>query len=147
MITKKINGLKELNDLTQIISKHIKQPQIILLTGDLGAGKTTFSKHLGKHLGITQNINSPTFTILKIYKTNSITLNHIDAYRIDNPDSALDLEDHIFSNSITMIEWPEKIKELLPTNTLNIDIKYINETEREFIFNLTEGELYNELNN
>ncbi len=125
---------------------------IVGLYGDLGSGKTTFTKSIAKFLGITEDITSPTFVIEKIYpirnnETSSISngtsdiehtnfkkLIHIDAYRLENPKELLMLEwEHIAidPHNLILIEWPEKVREILPENHLKVFFKFISETERE----------------
>ena len=106
--------------------------------GDLGSGKTTFIQALGKHLGIQEVMTSPTFVIEKIYKldgkNNFKNLIHIDAYRLD---SGKDLASLGFSEilkdsgNLVVIEWPERVMDILPKNLYHIDLKFISETERE----------------
>ncbi|HYC34432.1 MAG TPA: tRNA (adenosine(37)-N6)-threonylcarbamoyltransferase complex ATPase subunit type 1 TsaE [Candidatus Paceibacterota bacterium] len=109
----------------------------IRLQGDLGAGKTTFCKAVGKHLGVTENMQSPTFVLQKIYKTKHNTfktLIHIDAYRIEKIEEA-----HILAlseiekdeNALVLIEWPEKIEELIPKIGAVIDFEHIDNTTRK----------------
>lgn len=117
--------------LADLIKKSPKNKALILaLQGDLGSGKTTFTQGLAKFLKIKGRITSPTFVILKRFKN----LYHIDAYRINKPEEILDLGwREIISNpkNIIVIEWPEKIKKFLPKQTYFLNLKFINETQRE----------------
>ncbi len=90
----------------QMIGSHLSAGQVIVLTGDLGAGKTTLTKGIAKGLGINQMIKSPTYTIVREYQ-GGLPLYHLDVYRIgDDPDS-IDLDDFLFGNGVTVIEWGE----------------------------------------
>ncbi|OFI46479.1 tRNA (adenosine(37)-N6)-threonylcarbamoyltransferase complex ATPase subunit type 1 TsaE [Floricoccus penangensis] len=92
---------------------------VIVLTGDLGAGKTTFTKGLGKGLGINQMIKSPTYTIVREYE-GRLPLYHMDVYRIgDDPDS-IDLDSYIFGDGVTVIEWGNLLEADLPKEYLEI---------------------------
>ncbi len=148
--------------LGQLLAEELSGSEIICLAGDLGSGKTTFTQGLLKGLKVQGPYTSPTFTIVKEYtghKTRNIkhgTINakhaaskkilhapcsmlhvfHIDAYRI----SAKDLRDLGFldfagqKNSVVILEWPEKVKRLIPTNAVWIDFQWVNEKEREITF-------------
>ena len=94
---------------------------VILLAGDLGAGKTTFTKGIGKALGISRVINSPTFTIVKEYH-GSLSLYHLDLYRLDGLGDDFDLEEYFNSDGVTVCEWPDNVKEIIPDEYLMIEI-------------------------
>lgn len=122
---------------TQKIGKHIGQSAydglVILLSGDLGAGKTTFTQGLAQGLGIEKTISSPTFTIMKNYQ-GRLELNHIDAYRLENLHQDLGFEERIGTQGVTVIEWPDFIKELWPKNYLHIAFEYVDEFTRNIVF-------------
>lgn len=108
--------------------------QVVALNGDLGAGKTTFTKAIAKGLGIKENVTSPTFTLISEYQ-GRLPMYHFDVYRIDKIDADyMGFDEYLFSDGVSIIEWAEKIKELLPEDTLYIDIKKISDTKREFEF-------------
>lgn len=95
---------------------------LITLSGDLGAGKTTFTKGIGQGLGIEKIINSPTFTILKEYH-GRLSLFHFDAYRLEGQDSDLGFEDIFDSDGVCVIEWANFIEDILPEERLEIEIE------------------------
>lgn len=103
----------------------------VTLNGDLGAGKTTLTKSIGKGLGITKTISSPTFTILKIYQGN-LPLYHIDAYRLEGLDQDLGFEEMLEGDGVAIVEWGEFIESILPKERLDITIYAGNEEERTF---------------
>jgi tRNA threonylcarbamoyladenosine biosynthesis protein TsaE len=103
----------------------------VLLVGDLSCGKTTITKGIGKALGVTKIINSPTFTIVKEYKGSRCDLHHLDLYRLDGINNDFDLEEHIEGNNVCVIEWPHQVEELLPNEYLLIEMKRIDEFNRE----------------
>ena len=115
----------------------------ITLNGDLGAGKTTLTKSIGKGMGIDKTISSPTFTILKIYKGN-IPLYHIDAYRMEGIDQDLGFEEILQGEGVCVIEWGEFIKDILPEERLDISIYIQKDEERIFDINAY-GERYESL--
>lgn len=113
------------------LGKQLKKGDVLLLTGDLGAGKTTFTKGIGKALNIKKTINSPTFTILKIYN-GDINLHHMDFYRLENTHLFdFDLEEYITDETINVIEWPYMKKEYLPAEYIEIQIKRISDDKRK----------------
>jgi len=126
--------------------------ELILLNGQLGTGKTTFTQGLAQGMGITENINSPTFTLLKEYSGPGTqrdvgpALYHFDLYRLDNPEEILDLgfEDYFYSNGVCVVEWANKADLLWPTESLHIRMKMMSETKRGLLFNAT-GTYYCEL--
>ena len=108
----------------------IAYPNLVLaLNGNLGAGKTTLTKGIGKALGITKVINSPTFTIMKIYE-GRLNLYHLDVYRITDPNSDFELEEYFEMGGLTVIEWATQIETLLPVDTVNIDLVINEDTTR-----------------
>lgn len=129
---------KETIKLAITYAKNLQGGEIIALSGNLGAGKTIFTKGLAHALGVKHVVNSPTFNILKLYPTTNnlgiITLVHIDAYRLksSNELEALGVQEYFDNpNFVTVIEWPEKIKKILPKKTEHITIKQLNENARE----------------
>ena len=103
--------------------------QIIVFYGDLGAGKTVLTKGIAASLGIEDTITSPTFTILQEYHDGRMPLYHLDVYRITDPDEMeeVGLDDCLYGNGITVIEWAEMIEEILPENVLKITIDRVPE--------------------
>ena len=115
------------------IAKALKAGDIIAYKGGLGAGKTTFTRGVAKGLGLGDVVTSPTFALVNEYRAENLTLYHFDMYRIENSD---DLEstgyyDYPLEKSIFAIEWSENIADILPDDTIYIDIKYIDDNTRE----------------
>lgn len=102
---------------------------LITLEGDLGAGKTTMTKGIGKALGVTKVINSPTFTIMKVYE-GRLTLYHMDVYRIDNNSGDDYLMEYMESGGVCVIEWANNISDLINDDHLEIDITIDNDFNR-----------------
>ena len=119
--------------LAKIISECCFSGFLVTLNGELGAGKTRFSKAFGEHLGVKQTITSPTFNILKCYFEGKYDLYHIDAYRLEGVKQDLGLEEYIEGDGVCLIEWSNFIDYLLPDEYLNIAIYIKGENEREFI--------------
>lgn len=126
----KINDLESMEHFAKLLAKHLSAGDIILLNGDLGAGKTTLTQFIGKAMGVKRNINSPTFNIIKSYQGNAFKLHHMDCYRLEDSEEDLGFDEYFEDQAITLIEWSEFIESFLPNNHLTIDIKTINETTR-----------------
>ena len=129
----KIISVDEMINLGYIIGS-ISYPNLVIgLNGDLGAGKTVFTKGIGKYLGVKRVINSPTFTIMKIYDTNNETINnlyHLDVYRLDSADADFELEEYFYLDGLTIIEWSKIILDILPKDMWNVEINILSENER-----------------
>ena len=129
----------ETKTLGQAIGQACRGGEVFSVSGNLGAGKTTFLQGLALGLGVAGRVNSPTFNILKIYKTKKGSTAkffcHVDAYRLTG---AKDLETlgikEILSakDTVTAIEWAEKVKSIFPKNAIKIKAKHISDDEREF---------------
>ena len=130
-----INSIEEMWDFAKDLGKYCKPNQVIALNGDLGAGKTTFTKGIGQALGVERVINSPTFTIMKIYDvTNHVNdikkLYHLDVYRIGSSNDDFELEEYFYQNGLTIIEWANIIEDLLPEDTWVINIYRLSDVKR-----------------
>ena len=132
MITIKSYSVSDTDKLANIISKYVFRGFLILASGDLGAGKTRFAKSLASYLGVTSNVTSPTFNILKCYKGDKYDFYHIDAYRLEGVKQDLGLEEYIEGEDICFIEWSQFIDYLLPDNYLKMDI-LVNDDESRTI--------------
>ena len=99
----------------------LQEQDVLILTGDLGAGKTTFTKGLARGLGIKQMIKSPTYTIVREYE-GRLPLYHLDVYRIGEDPDSIDLDDFLFGEGITVIEWGELLEDSLPDDYLKLTI-------------------------
>jgi len=117
---------------------------IICLNGDLGSGKTLFTKGIAKGLGITEPITSPTFTIIKEYEDGEMPLYHMDVYRLDGVTDGIGIEEYFKKNGIVVIEWANTIQDILPDERLEIKFKVIDENKRTLIIT-PYGEKYEEL--
>lgn len=144
MFIKKVNKLEETEALGYKIGTMLNDQTVILLTGDLGAGKTTFTKALARGLGVTEIVNSPTFTIVKEYHSGRLPLYHFDAYRLEDSDSDLGFEEYFEDEGVSVIEWPMYMAEEIPNEYLTINIRTTSELEREFEF-IPQGKYYEEL--
>jgi len=98
--------------------------QILCLDGDLGVGKTVFTQGFAIGLGITEPVNSPTFTILQVYEEGRLPFYHFDVYRIADPEEMDEIgyEDYFYGQGVCLIEWATLIEELLPQNVMHVSI-------------------------
>lgn len=118
-----IHSIEELNSVAKEIISNLQQ-KIILLEGEMGAGKTTFIKVLLQEMGSTDEISSPTFSIVNEYEIPEGKVFHFDLYRIKSEEEALDfgIEEYLYSGEYCFIEWPDKISDLLPEKYHTIKI-------------------------
>jgi len=118
------NSEKETFELGKKIGENAKAGQIYTLTGDLGVGKTVFTQGLAAGLGITEPVNSPTFTIVQMYEDGRLPFYHFDVYRISDVEEMYEIgyEDYFFGQGICLIEWAELIEDILPENVIHITI-------------------------
>jgi tRNA threonylcarbamoyladenosine biosynthesis protein TsaE len=127
---KTIETLAEMRDFAHHCASLVTPGFVLGLEGDLGAGKTTFTQFLGEALGIKVVINSPTFTIMKVYEEGTIPLYHIDAYRLDGIGADYDLEEYIDGDGIAVIEWYSRIQKSMPEDYLSFKIEWAGEEKR-----------------
>ena len=116
---------KDTFELGRKIGEKAGPGQIYTLDGDLGVGKTVFTKGLARGLGIREPVNSPTFTIVQEYRDGRLPLYHFDVYRIEDPAEMEEIgyDDYFFGEGVCLIEWAEKIRELLPEQVIRITIE------------------------
>lgn len=147
MDTKLVNNIEEMKDFAvfymKSLSKKRNNAQILILKGNLGSGKTTFTQQVAKFFEIEEYLTSPTFVIQKRYKIKNDqelgfeNLIHIDAYRLESGKELIDLDwrqDISNSKNIIFIEWPERVVDVLPKDIKEISFKFIDEKVREITF-------------
>ncbi|RNC83182.1 MAG: tRNA (adenosine(37)-N6)-threonylcarbamoyltransferase complex ATPase subunit type 1 TsaE [Balneola sp.] len=117
------------------LAKELKRGDVVCLTGDLGAGKTHFTKGIASYFGVDESkVQSPTFTLINEYD-GELPIFHFDCYRLKNIQEALEIgaEDYFYGDGISIVEWPEKIKNLLPEHSVWITIKHKSDSTREIL--------------
>lgn len=124
-----VDSEEETEVFAQKLASFLLPPDVITLEGDLGAGKTTFTKALAKALGVNRVVSSPTFTIVKQYEGN-YPFNHLDVYRLEGSDEDLGWDELFFGEAISVVEWASIIEDYLPENRLSIHISRQGETSR-----------------
>ena len=131
----KIDSLASLPEVANKIIKSLRGRTIVAFRGGMGAGKTTLIKEIVAQLGSQDNVTSPTFAIVNNYSTNGgAQIYHFDFYRINKIEEAYDFgyEEYFFSGDLCLVEWPEKIEQLLPEQVMTVTITAESESERTF---------------
>ena len=130
------------------LAKTLPNGSVIALLGDLGAGKTTLVRGVASALNIKEVVQSPTFNIMKIYLKGDRPLIHIDAYRLNDVNTDIGLEEYIgYENGLTMIEWPLFIERLLPKEAVYVELKHLREDKREIKISSENKELLEAIKN
>ena len=122
----KIKSLDTIQETAQRFIEQIGNRKIFAINGNMGAGKTTFIKAICETMGVTQTVNSPTFSIVNEYQTaNGQIIFHFDCYRIEKIQEAIEIgvEEYLYSGNLCFIEWAENIVSLLPDDLVNVEIQ------------------------
>ncbi len=119
------SSAQETFQIGEKIGRRCQPGDVLLLNGELGAGKTVFSQGIGKGLGITEPISSPTFTLLQIYEEGVTPLYHFDVYRISDVEEMEEIgyEDYFYGDGVCLVEWASLIEEILPEKCIRISIE------------------------
>lgn len=119
------NSPEETFEVGRKLGQTAKPGEIYMLNGDLGVGKTVFTQGVAAGLGITEHISSPTFTIVQVYESGRLPFYHFDVYRIGDVEEMDEIgyEDYFFGNGLCIVEWAERIKELIPAEAKQITIE------------------------
>ncbi len=112
-------------ELGRSLGRQAKPGQVFTLTGDLGTGKTVFTKGMAEGLGITETVSSPTFTIVQVYEEGCLPFYHFDVYRIGDVEEMdeIGFEEYIYGEGVSLIEWADLIREILPAHYTEIRIE------------------------
>ena len=118
------NSEEETERLGARLAVKLEPGAVIAFTGDLGAGKTAFTRGLARGLGILDRVTSPTFTIVQVYESGRLPFYHFDVYRIGEVDEMEEIgyEDYFYGNGLCIVEWAERIRELIPAQARHITI-------------------------
>ncbi|MCI8836251.1 MAG: tRNA (adenosine(37)-N6)-threonylcarbamoyltransferase complex ATPase subunit type 1 TsaE [Ruminococcus sp.] len=116
---------KETYQIGKRLGREAKAGEVYTLTGDLGVGKTKFTQGFAAGLGVTEPVNSPTFTILQIYESGRIPLYHFDAYRIGDIEEMEEIgfEEYVMGEGVSLIEWADLVEEILPSDCIRLRIE------------------------
>lgn len=135
----KLNSLEQTRRLAACLAEFLTPGMVLCLTGDLGAGKTTFTQALAKALGVTEPVTSPSFTIVHEYHSGRFPMYHMDVYRIENPTELEDFgfDEYFAGTAVVVVEWGERVETLLPESRFHIGLYRCGE-ETKRIFKLSE---------
>lgn len=133
MTCREVSSLKETETLARQMAAYLKAGDVVCLTGDLGAGKTTFTQVLCKALGVEEPVTSPTFSLIQEYQ-GSLPVYHFDAYRMNRPAELVELggEEYLYGTGVCVIEWADRVREYMPENSLWIRIQWAGQNQRRF---------------
>lgn len=133
---------KTTKELAKKVALFLNAGDVLALEGDLGAGKTTFTKGIAEGLGVSDQVDSPTFTIIKEYQ-GTLPLYHMDVYRLETQGDELGLEEYFYGTGICIVEWASKVKGLLPENTIYLSFSLQEDGSR--LITVTTGSSHSEL--
>ena len=139
-ITQVTYSEQETLSLGERLGRQLRGGEIIALSGELGAGKTCLVKGIAKGLDITEIITSSSFVLASQYQ-GRLNLHHLDFYRLHSPEDffSIGFEDYLSADSVVVIEWADRFRQFLPIPYLDIDLFIIDETTRELVFSLKDG--------
>ena len=132
-----IDSLSDLGKVSEMLFEQLNGRNVVAFFAPMGAGKTTLISALMEHLGSQDTVTSPTFALVNQYYTaDHQAVYHFDFYRINSIAEAFDMgyEEYFYSGDLCLVEWPEKVEQLLPDDTMVVQIEVINPTTRRFIF-------------
>lgn len=124
----------EMKALGLELARELEPGDVVALVGNLGTGKTTLSKYIAQGLGVTETLSSPTFNIVKEYRSGRLPLYHFDVYRLSCGDELVDIgaEDYLYGDGVCLIEWADIVADILPEESIVVRIEYgENEGTRE----------------
>jgi len=130
-----LKNLRETELLGEKIADRLKKGTVIALIGELGTGKTAMTKAIAKGLGITENVNSPTFMLVQEYYSGKLPFFHFDVYRVDAIDEldVIDFNEYFYSDGICVVEWADLIEKELPDEAIRVFIEYAEEEDSRII--------------
>ena len=126
------NSAQETRLAGQKLAESLQAGDVLLLLGDLGAGKSEFTRGIAKGLGVTATVASPSFTILNVYEEGRIPLYHFDWYRLQSVDELYEMgmEEYLGGDGVAVVEWPSQCPEAIPETRLEVTIAPVGETQR-----------------
>ena len=134
MITLQTRSVEETRALGERLAKQLCPGDVLLLDGDLGAGKSELTRGIARGLGIAGPVTSPTFTILQVHEGGRLPLFHFDWYRLSGAEELyeLSMDEYLYDNGVAVVEWPSMAQEVIPETHLRIRIEAPAENERRF---------------
>ena len=134
-VEKRIGNESEMRVFGRELAEKAEPGDVIALIGDLGTGKTTLTKYIAEGLGVKETISSPTFTIVKEYKSGRLPLYHFDVYRLGDGEEFLDIgaEEFLYGDGVCVIEWADIVADVLPENATCVKLSYGETSEERII--------------
>ncbi|MBQ3278845.1 MAG: tRNA (adenosine(37)-N6)-threonylcarbamoyltransferase complex ATPase subunit type 1 TsaE [Clostridia bacterium] len=130
------HSAEETRQLGEWLAGRLKAGDTLLLRGELGSGKSEFTRGLAKGLGVTETVTSPSFTILNVYESGRLPLYHFDWYRLEDSGELYELgmDEYLGGDGIAAVEWPEQCEDAIPEDALEIRFRYVDENTRDLSF-------------
>ena len=130
-----VESLAELPVVAEKISNYAAGRKIWLFSGEIGAGKTTLIQRICQQHGVMEKVTSPTYSLINQYESHQGIIYHLDLYRLNSLDEAIDIgiEDLLYGDALCLIEWPDLVAPLLPTDVLKIKIEIVEDSKRKII--------------
>ena len=130
------HSAEETRQLGEWLADRLKAGDTLLLRGELGSGKSEFTRGLAKGLGVTETVTSPSFTILNVYESGRLPLYHFDWYRLEDSGELYELgmDEYLGGDGIAAVEWPEQCEDAVPEDALEIRFRYVDENTRDLSF-------------
>ncbi len=124
---------EETRRLGERLAKELQAGDVVLLEGNLGAGKSELARGIAKGLGVAETVTSPSFTILNVYESGRVPLYHFDWYRLESEEELYELgmDEYLGGDGIAVVEWPERCPDAVPERCLRIRLRTVGENERE----------------
>ncbi|MDD3214257.1 MAG: tRNA (adenosine(37)-N6)-threonylcarbamoyltransferase complex ATPase subunit type 1 TsaE [Eubacteriales bacterium] len=134
MIELRTHNAKETRMLGERLARQLRAGDVLLLQGDLGAGKSELTRGIACGLGIEGNIPSPSFTILQVYENGRLPLFHFDWYRLGGAEELYEMamDEYLYDDGVAVVEWPEKAVEAIPETHLRVTIESLGDNDRKF---------------
>ena len=123
----------ETRALGEKLAQKLHPGDVLLLLGDLGAGKSELTRGIAKGLGVTETVTSPSFTILNVYESGSVPLYHFDWYRLESSEELYEMgmDEYLGGDGIAVVEWPDRCPDAVPEDHLEVDIRTLDEETRD----------------
>jgi tRNA threonylcarbamoyladenosine biosynthesis protein TsaE len=136
MKTINIKSTAELPKVASALLDFAQGEKFFVFEGEMAAGKTTFIKSICQVLGVNEVVSSPTFSIVNEYHSPKDIIYHFDFYRLKNIHEAYDIgyEEYFYSKHYCLVEWPQKVTQLLPEQYIKVELSIVNDQERDFVF-------------
>lgn len=130
------HSAEKTRQLGEWLAGRLKAGDTLLLRGELGSGKSEFTRGLAKGLGVTETVTSPSFTILNVYESGRLPLYHFDWYRLEDSGELYELgmDEYLGGDGIAAVEWPEQCEDAVPEDALEIRFRYVDENTRDLSF-------------